>query len=374
MKAIINAKIITDGQIFNGYHLLFSNQKIITLSRELPIWAEVIDAKGAYLSAGFIDIHLHGSAGADVMDGTHEALDRIAHSIVQTGTTAYLATTMTMASELIVRALERIQSHQDNGGAKLLGAHLEGPFINPIKHGAQDPQYIQSPNLKLIAPYLDTIKMITLAPEVEGAQAFMRYLQQHYPDILLSIGHSDASFDETLAGIEAGIGHATHLFNAMNPLHHRNPGVVGAILADDRVSCDLIADGVHLHPSFFNLIHKLKPQQLILITDAMRAGCMQCGLYDLGGQQVEVKSGEARLMDGTLAGSVLKLNEALRNVYCHSDIELPELIDMVTRRPAQRLGIKMGELKEGYPADLVLFDENFNIIKSFVDGVLRYST
>ena len=373
MKAIINAKIISNGKIVNGFNLLFS-KKIIALSRELPIWAEIIDARGAYLSAGFIDIHIHGSAGADVMDASPEAMDTISGSILQTGTTAYLATTMTMGVVEISKALKTIQNHRPTTGAKLLGVHLEGPFINPSKHGAQNPAHIQPPNLELIQPYLDIIKMITLAPEVEGARAFIDYLQTDHPHIVLSIGHSDATFKETQKGIAWGVSHATHLFNAMNPLHHREPGVVGAILGSDEVSCDLIADMIHIHPSFFNLLFRLKRNRLILITDAMRAGCLQCGTYDIGGQDAIVTEGEARLADGTLAGSVLRINEALRNFYQHSEVGLPELIDMVTRIPAQKLGLKMGEIREEYPADLVLFDRDFTILKTFVNGELRYES
>jgi len=373
MKAIINAKIISNGKIVNGFNLLFS-KKIIALSRELPIWAEIIDARGAYLSAGFIDIHIHGSAGADVMDASPEAMDTISGSILQTGTTAYLATTMTMGVVEISKALKTIQNHRPTTGAKLLGVHLEGPFINPSKHGAQNPAHIQPPNLELIQPYLDIIKMITLAPEVEGARAFIDYLQTDHPHIVLSIGHSDATFEETQKGIAWGVSHATHLFNAMNPLHHREPGVVGAILGSDEVSCDLIADMIHIHPSFFNLLFRLKRNRLILITDAMRAGCLQCGTYDIGGQDAIVSEGEARLADGTLAGSVLRLNEALRNFYQHSEVGLPELIDMVTRIPAQKLGLKMGEIREEYPADLVLFDRDFTVLKTFVNGELRYES
>ncbi len=372
MKAIINAKIITDGQVLNGHNLLFSNKKIIGLSRDLPIWAEVIDAEGAYLSAGFIDIHIHGSAGADVMDASIDALDTISNSLVQTGTTAYLATTMTMSEEDIIASLDVIKGYGSTKGAKLLGVHLEGPFINPRKHGAQNPLHIQSPNQRLIQPYMDIIKMITLAPEIEGSKKFIEYLQSDHPHIILSIGHSDASFEETRESIHWGISHATHLFNAMNPLHHREPGIVGAVLGSDEVSCELIADMIHVHPAFFNLLFRLKRDKLMLITDAMRAGCMHCGSYDLGGQEVLVKEGEARLSDGTLAGSVLKLNDALKNFYNHSEIGLPELIEMVTEVPAKKLGIKMGKLKEDYPADLVLFDNEFRILKSFINGDLAY--
>ncbi len=373
MKAIINAKIITEDEILKGYNLLYMKE-VIAISKELPIWAETIDAKGAYLSAGFIDLHIHGSKGADVMDATPHALETISASLLSTGTTSFLATTMTMSEKKIVLALENIKNYnvKNRGGAKILGVHLEGPFINLKKHGAQNPSYIQKPNLELIESYMSIIKMITLAPEVEGGESFIKYIKNKYPKTLLSIGHSNASYEKSKESFKWGISHATHLFNAMNPLHHREPGIVGAVLESDEVSCEIIADMIHLHPIFFNILYQLKKEKLVLVTDAMRAGCMSCGEYDLGGQVVTVKNGEARLSDGTLAGSVLKLNEALKNFYEHSDISLPKLISMVTKTPAQKLGLRVGELKESYMADMVLFDKDFNILKTFVNGEIKF--
>jgi len=368
MKAIINAKIITNGEILEGYNLLF-NQKIIEITQYLPIWAEIIDAKGAYLSAGFIDIHIHGSSGADVMDATPKALETISHSLLQTGATSFLATTMTMSVNDIHKALSNIQKNMASvKGAKILGVHLEGPFINPTKYGAQNPKYIQKPNFELIKEYIDIVKLITLAPEVEGAKEFIEFLQKEYPRIILSIGHSDASYEQSLDSFDWGVSHATHLFNAMSPLHHREPGIVGAVLGNTSISCEIIADNIHIHPSFYNMIYRLKQEQLLLVTDSMRAGCMRCGEYSLGGQKVIVKDNQARLVDGTLAGSVLRLNEALRNFYKNTNIELPKLIKMVTEIPAKKLGVKLGKLIEDYPADIVMFDEEFNIIKVFVEG------
>ena len=373
MKAIINAKIINSREIIKESSLLF-DKNIVSITKELPKDVEIIDAEGVYLSAGFIDIHIHGSAGADVMDATPQALQTISNSLPQTGVTSFLATTMTMSAIDIENALSNIQKNKNRvDGAKIIGTHLEGPFINPSKCGAQNPKYIQSPNIELIESYMDTIKLITIAPEVEGADKFIEYMQQHYPNTLLSIGHSNASFDKARESFEMGISHATHLFNAMNPLHHRELGVVGAVLSDDEVSCEIIADNIHIHPSLYNIIFKIKRDKLLLVTDAMRAGCMRAGEYSLGGQNVIVQNGEARLESGELAGSVLKLNEALKNIYNNSQISLVELINMVTKIPAKRLGLNIGELKKGYSADLVLFDEKFNILKTFINGDLYYN-
>ncbi len=374
MRAIINAKIIDNREIVEGSCLLFDT-KIVDISKNIPKNVEIIDANGAYLSAGFIDIHIHGSAGADVMDATPQALQTISNSLLQTGVTSFLATTMTMSTREIIDALSNIQKYRDRvDGAKILGTHLEGPFINPSKCGAQNPKYIQSPNIELIKPFIDTIKLITIAPEVNGADEFIDYLQRNHSHILLSIGHSDASFDKAKESFSRGVSHATHLFNAMNSLHHRELGVVGAVLSSDEVSCEVIADNIHIHPSLYNMIFRIKKENLLLVTDAMRAGCMRAGEYSLGGQSVIVRDGEARLESGELAGSVLKLNDALKNFYNHSETSLGEIIDMVTRIPAKRLAlVDMGELKRGYFADLVLFDEEFNILKTFINGELRYN-
>ncbi|CAA6817029.1 MAG: N-acetylglucosamine-6-phosphate deacetylase (EC [uncultured Sulfurovum sp.] len=367
MKTVVNAKIITHKELLEGYCLSFDS-KIISLSQEVPLHTEIIDAKGLYLSAGFIDIHIHGSAGFDVMDGTEEALDEISKSLIQTGTTSFLATTMTMSTKDIEKALLNVQQYKQKEGAKVLGVHLEGPFINSLKHGAQNKIHIQKPNMALILPFMDIVKMVTIAPEIEGGESFIKYIKEHYSHVLLSIGHSDASYVEAKESFTWGISHATHLFNAMNPLHHREPGVVGAVLEVDEVSVDVIADLIHIHPSFFALLVKLKKDQLLLVTDAMRAGCMMCGISEVGGQKVIVKEGQARLEDGTLAGSVLKMNEALKNFYEYTDLSLVELVSMVTERVAKKLGLKKGRLEKDYEADLVLFDEAFEISSVYVDG------
>jgi N-acetylglucosamine-6-phosphate deacetylase len=218
---------------------------------------------------------------------------------------------------------------------------------------------------------MQEVKMITLAPEIEGAEAFIRLLAKEHPHIILSIGHSDASYEESKESFAWGVSHATHLFNAMNPYHHRKPGIVGAVFDSD-VSCDIIADLVHTHPSVLELVQQVKKEKLILITDAMRAGCMKCGTYDLGGRRVEVEEGKALLEDGTLAGSVLKMNEALLNMREHTSMTEIEIVHTVTRAPAQKLGLSKGELREGYDADIVIFDENFSIISTIIAGEVKY--
>jgi N-acetylglucosamine-6-phosphate deacetylase len=372
MKAILNAKILLDDKIIDNKVLLFDH-KIVNIVDEVDFTdIEIIDANGAYVSAGFIDLHIHGSGGADVMDATPDALETISSTLLQTGTTSFLATTMTMSSENIDKALQNVQLHASKvSGAHILGIHLEGPFINISKHGAQDKAYVQSPNMALIKEHMQEVKMITLAPEIEGAESFVKRLTKEYPHVILSIGHSDASYEESQESFAWGISHATHLFNAMNPYHHRKPGIVGAVFDSD-VTCDIIADLVHTHPTTLELVQKVKKEKLILITDAMRAGCMKCGTYDLGGRSVEVDDDKAVLEDGTLAGSVLKMNDALSNMRTHTSMSLVEIVNSVTKIPARRLGIHKGELREGYDADIVIFDENFSIISTIVNGEVKY--
>jgi len=373
--AIINAKLIIDDKIVEDKILLFDT-KIIDIVDDILLSdsdnVEIIDAKDAYVSAGFIDLHIHGSGGADVMDATPEALEILSKTLVQTGTTSFLATTMTMSPKDIDKALQNIQNHaKDVTGANIVGIHLEGPFINVQKHGAQDEAYVQKPNLSLIENYMDEIKMITFAPEVEGAEDFIKYLSKNHPNILLSIGHSDASYEQSKQSFNWGVSHATHLFNAMNPYHHRKPGIVGAVFDTD-VTCDIIADLIHTHPTVLELVYKVKGNKLMLITDAMRAGCMKCGTYDLGGRKVDVSEGKALLEDGTLAGSVLTMNQAMDNMIKHTNMSFVEVVNAVTKVPAQKLGVNKGELKKGYDSDIVIFDENFNIITTIINAEVKY--
>jgi N-acetylglucosamine-6-phosphate deacetylase len=372
IKAIINAKIVLGSEIVEGKTVLF-NRKIVAVESGVDLDnVEVIDAKGAYLSPGFIDIHIHGSGGADVMDATPEALERLSVSVLQTGTTSLLATTMTMSQADIDAALHNIAVYGDKtSGAEILGAHMEGPFINPLKHGAQDAVYVQFPSLEPIKAYMEIVKMITIAPEIKGASDFIREVRTSYPHIILSIGHSNATYEEAKESFRQGISHATHLFNAMSPLHHRDPGIPGAVFEGD-VTCDVIADTIHLHPLFLDLVQRNTQDKLMLITDAMRAGCMRSGNYDLGGQSVRVKEGKATLRDGTLAGSVLRMNRAVANMIEHTGWDIPQAVRSVTQLPAQKLGVMKGEIRRGFDADLVLFDEDLSIISTIVAGNVKY--
>ncbi|MGW8168673.1 MAG: N-acetylglucosamine-6-phosphate deacetylase [Sulfurovaceae bacterium] len=376
LKAIINAKIIVNKRILKDFVVIFDKSiKNIVSKNELNNYVNchIIDAQGAYLSAGFIDLHIHGSGGADTMDASCDALQTISNTILQTGTTSFLATTMTMSSNSIINALVNIRDNADLvNGASILGVHMEGPFINPIQCGAQDIELIQRPSIEIIDEFAPYIKMITLAPEIAGGMEFVKEINNKYPHIILSIGHSNASYEETKNSFTAGISHATHLGNAMSGFHHRSPGVLGAILDSD-ITCDVIADCIHTHKASLRIFWEQKKDKLILITDAMRAGCMKCGDYNLGGQAVTVTNGKATLANGRLAGSVLRLNDALANMIKFTDMTLVEAIYSVTTAPAKKLGIKKGVIKAGYDADIVLFDEKLDILSTIVGGEIKYT-
>ncbi len=374
MKAIINAKIFYKDEILENYTICFDRQ-IRIIDRDIDVGEMlVIDAKGAFVSAGFIDLHIHGSNGADVMDASPKALETISKSVLSGGTTSFLATTMTMSAEDIDKALINVQVYGKYvTGANILGIHLEGPFINPSRHGAQDIKHIQSANMEMLEGYLGDIKMITIAPEIAQNKALIQNIKENYPDIILSIGHSDASYKEAKDSFGYGISHATHLFNAMNSYHHRDPSIVGAVFDSD-ISCDVIADLVHIHPSTLNLIHKIKKDKLVLITDSIRAGCLKSGIYDLGGRVVSVSGDKASLIDGTIAGSVLQMNQAVRNMIINTSMSPIEAINSVTKIPAKMLNLKKGELLVEYDADIVIFDDSFDIIVSIVGGEIVFES
>ena len=376
LSAIINAKIILGDRILEDHVVIFDQSiKDVVHKNESGKYenCHIVDAKGAYLSSGFIDLHIHGSGGADTMDASPDALKTISDTVLQTGTTSFLATTMTMSKGDIVNALVNIRDNAKLvSGALILGVHMEGPFINSAQCGAQDAEFIQKPSMEIIDEFASYIKMITLAPEVAGGMKFVEKINIKYPHIILSIGHSNASYEEAQDGFEAGISHATHLGNAMSGFHHRLPGVLGAVL-DSHITCDIIADGIHTHQASLRIFWEQKKDKLILITDAMRAGCMKCGAYNLGGQAVNVSEGKATLADGRLAGSVLKMNDALANMIKFTDMTLVEVIYSVTVAPAKKLGIKKGAIEVGYDADMVLFDEKLDILTTIVGGKIKYT-
>lgn len=378
MRAIINGKIITKEKILENKVLLFNEKisKIVDNEKFNKGNVEIIDAKGNYVSPGFIDVHIHGSKGKDAMDGEIESLEVMSRFVCSKGVTAFLPTTMTMSEEKIYKALDVIKeaSQRKFHGAAIIGAHLEGPFINEKYKGAQKSDYILKPNYDFIKQYKDIIKVLTIAPEKDENFNFIKEVKEN-TDIVLSIGHSDATYEEAMEAIKLGVNHITHIFNVMSPLHHRKPGVVGAAFDSDTF-CEIIADTIHTHPSIFSILLKIKgKERVVLITDCMRAGGLKDGVSELGGQMVFVKDNSARLQSGALAGSILTLNKAIKNIYENTNLTLNEAVNLATINPAKSINIddKKGSLEEGKDADITIFNNEFEVYETIVDGETVYT-
>ncbi|MEK3856292.1 N-acetylglucosamine-6-phosphate deacetylase [Cytobacillus sp. FSL H8-0458] len=388
MKAILlkGMQIYAEDQkIEEGYILLQDHQIIgIGPSTDLPasMGVEVMEVPSSFQAIpGLIDIHIHGVNGADVMDASVEALETMSDALPKEGTTSFLATTMTQSQAAIEKALinagSYIQKYQPPGKAEILGIHLEGPYVNKSKAGAQPEEFIVNSSIEQFKKWNNlankTVKIVTLAPEQPGGMEMVKYLDEH--SIIASIGHSDATYEEVSQAIEAGAKHVTHLFNQMRGLHHREPGVVGAALLREELTAELIADGVHVRPEMMKLAFQQKGEkELILITDAMRAKCMKNGIYDLGGQAVTVEDGKAVLQDGTLAGSILKLGNAMKNMMAFTGCSLEDAIQMASVNPAKQLNVidRKGTLSIGKDADIVILDEQLEVAMTFCRGELAY--
>lgn len=360
--------VLEDKVIKTG--LKIENGKII----DIDDFTEGLDMEGFFIVPGFIDQHIHGSFDADAMDGTDESLVKIATSILREGTTSFLATTMTEDPDKITKALEVSKNYKGNLGANLVGVHLEGPFINPGAIGAQPLKYVQKPNLELFKKWaeLDVIKVITMAPEIEGADELIKYCVEK--NIVVSIGHTKANYNQVKHAMSLGAKQGTHTYNAMTPLHHRDIGVVGALYLEDELLGELICDGIHSSKEAVKLLYKNKGREgIILISDSMRAKYLEEGLSTLGGQDVYIKNGEARLKDGTLAGSILKMNDAVMNMMEFCDISIIDAVYMASSMPALNLGLKnKGFIKLGYDADLTVLDKNGEVVMTIVNGTIKY--
>jgi N-acetylglucosamine-6-phosphate deacetylase len=327
-----------------------------------------------YLLPGLIDCHVHGADGHDVMDGSVSAFDAISRALAREGVCSFLPTTMTASAKEIESVLEIIpKAMKETTGASILGLHLEGPFIAAEKKGAQMAKACLPPSQKLFSHWQKkaegAIKLITLAPELTGSLSFIKQLRRE--GVVVSIGHTNASFAECEAAINAGCTHATHLFNAMRAIHQREPGASISLLLSDKVTTELIVDGLHLHEAMVSLAFKLKGKdKLILVSDAMRAKCLGDGKYDLGGQEVVVTHGKATLKDGTLAGSTLKLPEAIKNLVQFTGCTLTDAIQFASRNPAKLLNIfhKKGSIEIGKDADLVVMNKDLEVVLTLSQG------
>ena len=333
-----------------------------------------LDAQGRLIAPGFIDVHIQGAGGADILDATTEALKAISQTCARFGTTSFLATTVfkpNQKNQHLTLAIEHVG--RDLGGANLLGIHLEGPFISPQKKGMILPKCICPPSLQLLDEIQDItnghLKIMTIAPELPGSLRIIQRLADS--NIVASFGHSSATYEQTLAGFNAGISHVTHLFNAMPPLHHRAPGPLVAIFQTKHITAQLITDGVHIHPSVLRFAFEtLGPNRIIPITDGMQALGLADGRFIYNGVEYESKEGTARYKDGTLIGTALGLSQLLQKLMTFTDCPLDLAIKTVTQNPAGLLGLeeKKGTIASGKDADLILLDHDRSVHTTIVAG------
>ncbi|WP_186576076.1 N-acetylglucosamine-6-phosphate deacetylase [Aquibacillus kalidii] len=384
---LTNIQIHTEQRVIPSGYIKFENGKITDVNDMSYLSGtgdyQTIELPSSYKAIpGMIDIHIHGAGGADVMDATTESLQIMATTLPKEGTTGFLATTITQNQQAIDKALENvnnfIETKQQIGQSEIIGIHLEGPFINKIRAGAQPTQFITNPDLALFKKWQvlsnNHIKIVTLAPEQPNAMEFIRYLKQQ--NIISSVGHSDATLEQVDQAVAAGLSQVTHLFNQMREFHHREPGVVGAALLRDDLIAEIITDGIHVHPNAVQLAFQQKTaDRLILITDAIRAKCLRDGTYELGGQRVTVESGKVVLDDGTLAGSVLTMGQAFKNILSFSNCSIKEAILMSSVNPAKQLNIfdRKGSIENGKDADIVILNENNDIIMTYCRGKLAFN-
>lgn len=375
---ICNAKVLLKGVFVSNCCVRTQNGRIVEISADLieQPGEQLVDAAGQMLVPGFVDVHIHGYGGKDTMDG-REAIEHMARGLVKHGVTGFLPTTMAASIEDTRNSLQAAHDlmQREPNGSRVLGCHLEGPFLSTSKKGAQPAQFIIEPTmenyLKIADGLEDAAKLMTIAPEMEGATQLISALRDK---MALSAGHTDASIDQMEQGADAGITQVTHLFNGMNSLTHRAPGVPGAALTDERIHAQMIADLLHLHPATLKLAWLSKGAEgCILITDAMEATGMPDGQYKLGANDVTVKNREARLADGTIAGSTLTLDRAVRNMIQTVGVPAEQAIAMATSTPADSIGeTERGRIEVGNHADLVLLDADYEVVATIVAGEFAY--
>ncbi|MBE5751883.1 MAG: N-acetylglucosamine-6-phosphate deacetylase [Clostridiales bacterium] len=380
MKCFKNATVYVDGEGLKKTTVCF-DETIQKISRCAVAGAEeIVLPDDAIVIPGFVDEHIHGAGGSDGMDGTVEDIAIIAKTIAAEGTTSFLVTTMTQSKENITKAMQAVKEYRNanaKDGARVAGIHLEGPFIAADYKGAQPLEYVVAPDKDVFDEYNaasgNAIKIVSLAPEVAGADEFIRHLEKQ--GIVASIGHSGAKYPEIANAVNAGAKNVTHTYNAQTALHHREIGVVGSAMLIDALNCELIADTIHVSVPAMQLLVKNKPaDKLTLITDAMRAKGIPDGVSELGGQTVYVKNGEARLENGTLAGSVLRMNRAVQNMVEKVGVPFTQAVDYATINPAKTLGIdgEVGSIKVGKRADFTVLNTSYDVLLTVRDGEVIY--
>ncbi|KDE66761.1 N-acetylglucosamine-6-phosphate deacetylase [Fusobacterium necrophorum DAB] len=373
-----NATMILFDRIFKGdlrikgRHISEIEENLVKNEKE-----EVLDLEGKLLIPGFIDVHIHGADGADAMDGSIESLQKISKYLASKGTTNFLATTLTSSKEMLKKVLSCIGEvqNQEMEGANIFGAHMEGPYFDVQYKGAQNEKYIKMAGMEEIQEYLsikkDLVKLFALSPNSNNLD-IIRYLVKE--GVIVSVGHSAASFEQVMAAVEAGLSHATHTFNGMKGFTHRDPGVVGAVLDSDEITAEVIFDKIHVHPEAVRVLIKTKGvEKVVCITDSMSATGLPCGRYKLGELDVNVVDNQARLSsNGALAGSVLTMDQAFRHLL-ELGYNLMDAVKLTSTNVAKEFSLNTGMIRVGKDADLVVLDEKHEVKMTIVKGKVKYS-
>ncbi len=385
MKELLlkNAKIVLKDRVIEGDILTADGIIRDIIDRKSPVKAETLEAEnsidldGKYVVPGFIDVHIHGSNGADAMDGTAEALKTISSYIATKGTTKFLATTLTSSKEELINVLKIAADLQNKelNGATIFGVHMEGPYFDIEYKGAQNEKYMKPATEKEIKDYLNVkpglVKMMSLSPHTEQSIETVKFLKENR--VIVSVGHSAAKFDDVMKAVDAGLSHSTHTFNGMRGINHREPGVAGAALISDKINAEVIFDKIHIHPEIVRLMIKAKgTDKVVCITDAMAATGLPNGDYKLGELDVYVKDGEARLKSNdSLAGSVLTLDKAFRHVI-ELGYPIYEAVKLTSTNAAVEFGLNAGAIEVGKEADFTILDDSYNVDMTIVNGNIKY--
>lgn len=370
-SGVVRGRAFVDGRVREGCRIRYEDGVVIEVSYEPG--AENEAGRDTLIVPGFVDLHVHGGDGADFLDESADAVTRVATFHARHGTTSLVATTISAEPGLVshaIRAIERERLTATPGCAEILGIHLEGPFLNPERCGAHATDDLRLPSVALVASWLQLAKprtwIMTIAPELEGATTL---LGRYRDEILFSVGHSDATYTQVLDAFDKGARHVTHLYNAVKPFHHREPGVLGALAVSRDATAELVADGVHVHPVALEIATKLLPGRVALVTDAIRATGLPDGPSRLGSRPIVVRDGIARTEDGALAGSTLTMARAVQNMVELAGVPIEQVIPMATSVPAAIVGAaSKGRISEGYDADLVVLSAGFEVLKVIARG------
>lgn len=381
--AINNADIITPFRVIKRGSLVIEGKKIAAIGEakevRIPSGIRTINAEGMMVTPGFVDLLVHGGGGYGFADMSTESVEKISEFYFRHGTTGLLAALYSKPEKEMIADVRRIAEFcRTNKSSNVWGIHLEGPFINKELHGAMKKDYLWQPSVekwrKLFEVSQGYIRLMTIAPELAGVEEVMREAAKN--DVVLSIGHSAATYPEVLKAIDNGAAHVTHMFNAMKPFHHREPGVVLAAMLHNELKVELIADGIHVHPAVMRLMYQVKGEGgIVLISDAIRASGMPDGEYTFMDQKILVKGKKAYLPDGTLAGSTLTMEQAVKNMVQLVDVPLTHAVRMATLNGAKVLGLEhhKGILAVGKDADLVVLDQDFRVQMTVYEGKIRYA-